>query len=444
MTARKMTPAGLRWNGADRWVSDGGSRGAGRLAARVKQDHVLLYFRYRADGLSRALPLGEYHPTGDGGLSLRQARDKAAELSALLRSGVVDLHAHLQREVETREAEARAAEEAARRAAEDAKRGTLAQLCTAYADHLEREGKQSSRDVANIFNLHVVEADPELAARRAADLEPEALAGLIGRLVEAGKGRTAGKLRSYLRAAYSLACASHTDPSAPLAFRAFGIRTNPLSGIAALSRFNRARDRVLSAGELGAFLRRLDALDPGQYRDGLHLLLLLGGQRPAQLLRLRTADVDLDSSTVTLRDPKGRRSQPRLHALPLTAAAVEIVRRRTVTRDGEDRLFACGPEALSAAVAGISWEMVQAGEAREPFQLRDLRRTCETMLAALGVSSDVRAQLQSHGLGGVALRHYNRHDYMAEKRRTLESWQKYLAELRTGERGDNVVTLRRP
>jgi hypothetical protein len=54
------------------------------------------------------------------------------------------------------------------------------------------------------------------------------------------------------------------------------------------------------------------------------------------------------------------------------------------------------------------------------------------MLAGLGVSSDVRAQLQSHGLGGVQTRHYDRHDYMAEKRQALEQWARHIKQLRTG------------
>ena len=60
------------------------------------------------------------------------------------------------------------------------------------------------------------------------------------------------------------------------------------------------------------------------------------------------------------------------------------------------------------------------------FCLRDMRRTAETHLAALGVSRDVRAQLQSHGLGGVQARHYDRHDYQAEKLAALESWVRRL------------------
>ena len=49
-------------------------------------------------------------------------------------------------------------------------------------------------------------------------------------------------------------------------------------------------------------------------------------------------------------------------------------------------------------------------------------------MAALGVSSDVRAQIQSHGLGGIQARHYDRHDYMPEKREALALWIRRLKE----------------
>ncbi|MGA7538217.1 MAG: hypothetical protein WBW93_05570 [Steroidobacteraceae bacterium] len=77
--------------------------------------------------------------------------------------------------------------------------------------------------------------------------------------------------------------------------------------------------------------------------------------------------------------------------------------------------------------------MIQSREARERFEMRDLRRTAETMLASLGLSGDVRAQLQSHGLGGVQMRHYDRHDYALEKRAAVELWAAHLERLKAGE-----------
>jgi integrase len=72
--------------------------------------------------------------------------------------------------------------------------------------------------------------------------------------------------------------------------------------------------------------------------------------------------------------------------------------------------------------------MIKASETTERFTPGDIRRTVETRLSALGVSLDVRAQLQSHGLGGVQARHYDRHDYQDEKRAALVK----LRELLTG------------
>ena len=43
-------------------------------------------------------------------------------------------------------------------------------------------------------------------------------------------------------------------------------------------------------------------------------------------------------------------------------------------------------EALSAAVAELSAAMLKDKEAREPFQLCDLRRTCKTMLGSLNAA----------------------------------------------------------
>lgn len=431
-------------NGAgDRWISDGAVRGSGALWARVGESAVTFYFRYTdSGGKKRALALGGYDEAGLKGLSLTQARDKAGAISKLYREGVRDLHEHLERERGAAERARKAEEEAERRAKEDAQRGTLRQLLAAYVAHLERKGKQSYRDARSIFALHVIEAAPDLADRKASELTVDDLVPLVGKLVEADKGRTASKLRSYMRAAFELALRSKTDPAAPQTLRTFGIVVNPVSSIAALAEFNVARERVLTAPELGAFLRRVEALPDGTKRDALQLCLLLGGQRPAQLLRIKAADIDLDGATVVLWDGKGRRKQERRHELPLVKEAVEILERRLKEpRPENDTVLGERADRLSSYVTDMVGKMLEAGEVREAFQLRDLRRTVETMLASIGVSSDVCAQLLSHGLGGVQQRHYQRHAYTLEKKAALEKWARHMDRVREGKAAE-VVALR--
>jgi integrase len=165
--------------------------------------------------------------------------------------------------------------------------------------------------------------------------------------------------------------------------RSFGIEANPVAsvGARALSKYNRARKRVLDASEMGAFLRRVDALHDGAQKDVLRLLLFLGGQRPMQLLRVTPADIDLKAGTITLYDGKGSRCEPRRHVLPLVKQAAEILERRLQCANAGIPLFSTDDrttirhETLSVIVGEISAEMVKAKEAREDFELRDLRRT---------------------------------------------------------------------
>ena len=43
-------------------------------------------------------------------------------------------------------------------------------------------------------------------------------------------------------------------------------------------------------------------------------------------MRLTRSDVDLSGAILILRDPKGKRSQPRVHELPITVAAMTVLR----------------------------------------------------------------------------------------------------------------------
>jgi hypothetical protein len=94
------------------------------------KEGVAFYFQYfipaQGKEVKRSLPLGEYDETGKRGLSLPQARDRAANLARLYRDGVTDLHGHFERQRESVERSRAAEEEAARRAAEEAKNCTLA------------------------------------------------------------------------------------------------------------------------------------------------------------------------------------------------------------------------------------------------------------------------------------------------------------------------------
>lgn len=427
---------------SDNWISDGGARGSGRLYLRVQPNgRKSFFYRYAGpSGARGALPLGEYQQrTGRAGLTLNEARVKASEFSRLYLDGVRDLRGYLEARVEAQAREAAEAQRAATEKTENDQRGSLRSLVEAYLTSLTQAGASDVPNVRSLFRLHLLEAFPDLVDLRASDVRPKDLRAPLARLVEAKKGRTAGKLRSYLRAAYAQAIKADYDPTAPACMLGFGIETNPCEALPPLSQFNRTRARNLNEVELKLYIQEVEKLNEAT-RDALLLSLFLGGQRPTQLLRTRMEDITLGGRypELRMRDPKGARQQARLHVLPLTGVALEMVTRLVEDKEGyiltsakQNGQVPIRIETLSNAVTEVSNRLISAKRISSPFKLGDIRRTAETMLARAGVSKDVRAQLLSHGLGGVQDRNYDRHEYMDEKRDALIRWHVTLKRLDT-------------
>lgn len=430
-------------------ASDGGARGTGALWFKASRaGTVSCIFRYAVNRRGVDMPLGTFDATGKAGLSLAAARAKAGELSRMIQEGIADPKAALE-ERDRREIAAQAAarqaqtaqEAAAAREAIERGRYTLLRLCGVYTAHLEARGKgTAAAEARGLFRRHLEQAAPELAARPAREIHARDLAARIRHIRETGKERAAGKLRSYLSAAYALAARAETDTEAPAALIGFAIESNPLLNIKAIP--VRSGERVLSTAELRAFLAKLSGTLADQ---ALRLALFSGGQRTTQLLRARVSDFDPDTATLRLMDGKGRRLAPREHRLPLGPIAAALCnalasRARQEQPDVTDPpLFANRerrllPVTLSHRVPELAAEL---GGVR--FTLADLRRTVETEMAALGFSVDLRAQLLSHGLGGIQAKHYDKHGYMNEKRAALARWEQHLE----GEARGTVVPLRR-
>src|SRR4029077_8678223 len=62
-----------------------------------------------------------------------------------------------------------------------------------------------------------------------------------------------------------------------------------------------------------------------------------------------------------------------------------------------------------------------------PFTARDIRRTWKTLAAGAGIPKEMRDRLQNHSKGGdVSSRHYDRYDYLVERRAAMAKWAAYL------------------
>ncbi len=393
-------------------------RGGALQARKLANGAVQLYWRYSYAGKTSREPIGVYDPTAppkklqptSRGFGMAAALERCRELA--------DVHAERAQTGGLREAKVeRRNTYIGQKAAEEAKsERTLQKLLDAYVAHLKTQGRRSHVDAHQIFKRHITEAWPTIVAAPAVDLTSDQVLDMLRRLIEAGKGRTANKLRSYLRAAYQCALDVRTTASIPVVFKSFEVVFNPAAQTRRSPQFDRADKRPFSKAELQIYWK-LIADRPGFEAAALRLHLLTGGQRVEQLVRLKWADVSDDAMTIF--DAKGRPGQgPRAHQIPLLKLALADFMQ--FKRQGEYVISTtAGRKPINVrTLAGWAHDVVSG--AVDGFQLKRIRSGVETLLAAAGVSREIRAHLQSHGLSGVQARHYDGHDYMPEKRSALD------------------------
>lgn len=315
-----------------------------------------------------------------------------------------------------------AAKVAKQKAADLEAHQTLERLLTDYCDHLESLGRSAHKDARSIFALHVVAPWPDVARMPARNVTLEHVADMMRLVREKGKDRTANKLRSYVRSAYATALKARSSASIPVRFKAYMVSHNPAADTQPDESANRADKNPLSAEELRTYWQIIRNL-PGIKGAALRLHLLTGGQRIAQLVRLKCSDIQPDS--IVLTDGKGRPGKPaRPHAVPLVPAARLAL--EALNPAGEWAISTDGGITHLAPTTLSNWAVEAVGDQIEAFNTKRIRSGVETLLASVRVSSETRGRLQSHGIMGVQARHYDGHDYMAEKLEAVETLYRLL------------------
>lgn len=407
---------------------------SGSLEARKLTGGTALYWRVTIGGKTERVNIGFYDSSAPP-LSLKptakghsiKAAIRAAEVLAQRHHDNLDVGGH-RGLVEAEEQAKRIASEAeaeAQRKAEAVKlaaaKYTLDNLLSAYCDYLKTLGRRSHGDARSIFKIHVTQAWPKIAALPANQVTSEQVADMMRKVLESGKGRTANKLRSYLRAAYQVALAARSKASIPLHFKDYCVTSNPGADTVPDESQNNSDKNPLSADELRAYWQIIKPMR-GFVGAVLRLHLLTGGQRIEQLVNLKTADVTTD--TITLFDAKGRPGKaPRPHTVPLMPLAAAAL--RECKPEGLYALSTDKGETHLAATTLSNW--ASAAAATIPgFATKRVRSGVETLLASARISTEIRGRLQSHGITGVQARHYDGHDYMDEKRHALKALSNLL------------------
>lgn len=186
-----------------------------------------------------------------------------------------------------------------------------------------------------------------------------------------------------------------------------------------------ARDRVLNDEELAQVI--LAARKIGSPYGGVVELLALTGQRREEVAHATWGEVGLAQCVWTL--PKSRTKNGKEHVVHLSRQSLAVL-----TREGQRDPF------VFSTVNGKAFQgFAKAKRALDElsgvtgWRLHDLRRTCVSGMARLGIAPHIADKILNHQSGtisGVAAV-YQRHEFLSERQDALNRWGAHVAKIVT-------------
>lgn len=184
-----------------------------------------------------------------------------------------------------------------------------------------------------------------------------------------------------------------------------------------------ARDRVLTNNELVSVIRA--ARQIGGAYGGIVEMLVLTGQRREEVAQMVGDEIDFNSRTWTLPGSRTKNGKP--HIVHLSEACIKLIKRASRSASYVFSISGARPFQNFTNAKRVLDELSGV----TGWRLHDLRRTCVSGMARLGVPPHVADKILNHQSGtisGVAAV-YQRHDFLAERKLALERWGLYIETL---------------
>lgn len=315
---------------------------------------------------------------------------------------------------------------------------SLKGLFEEYVESLEIADKRSAENVRRTLLSETWGAAREIGADRpAASIMPNDIVPYLSAMHARGAIGMARQARSYVSAAFSFGLKSAHDYTRKISRASIGITINPVTAIPADPDAYRVGERFLSIDEFRAFWFWLADFQERSRKAAAVMLLMATGQRVEEILRIR--DTGYDVAKKLLSWDKTKNGLP--HSIPLPDQAIEIFEGLKANKHGlyfSNQFDPTQPGNYSSFKHCI--ESFRKAHPDVPhFCPRDLRRTWKTLSGEAGIAKEWRDRLQNHAKSDVSSRHYDRYEYLAEKRAAMDQWSRFLARLLAGELGKGGV-----
>jgi integrase len=387
-------------------TADSESRGTGRLQVKIYPTGTKKFqYQFFFDGKKR-MEIGTY-----GTMSLSNARKKIATLSEILQDGKNP-------KTETSTNKYMVVEE----------RRTLKQLVENFLNDIENKwAKSSVRNVKYMFKTDLLPfVDDDMHPNC---FTPTLAREVIYRVYNRGAKSKAGYFKSFLRSLFKYAIDFDNSPEQFKKENLYSVVINPINDIYFEVPAN-AGERWLTEKELHD-LWYCNTL-PKMVHLYFKLCILFAGQRVQELYFAKYFEFDFTENIFTIPEERIKIRKKGEHLLPISKYAKPIIEELIQIRGKNEHIWPHRFEhdkpanitTLQKAFASYCTDNKVPA-----FTPRDLRRTCKTLMAKCGMTKEYRDLLQQHTKRDISSIHYDRYDYLKEKREAIEQWTLYLKQI---------------
>ena len=300
------------------------------------------------------------------------------------------------------------------------KHGTVADLFDYYIKCMINDGKRTWKNVEADLNYNC----KDILLLQAKDITPAHIRKILHTIISRGSNVQANRIRSYLQRAFKLGVYHDNDPKNLSTDFTFQITTNPVDAIPKDTSAEISGERNLSFAEIKQIWH--DHIMQEQFHLATKLLIIYGC-RTSELCGALKEEFDFEAMVWSA--PPERVKNKRWLVLPITPLAKELIDRLWLySRDSKYIFPGRYTEEKPIHKTSLAHAIARIDSVQE-FSPRDLRRTVKTRMGEIGIDKSIRDRIQNHALSDVSSKHYDRYDYLQEKRAALLIWEKYLLEL---------------
>jgi integrase len=273
---------------------------------------------------------------------------------------------------------------------------------------------------------------PQLGTKPPSQITAGDIDELASAVLDRGSPAMARRLITHVKALYN-----YSLLDAPRLAQKYGLTLNPAEHLGRRRRGGAARfvpaparNRVLDDAEILGWQRALDASGMRSDLKLILLLVLVTAQRPGEVRRLTRGQLSLGSAEPTWTIPEDVAKNGRLHLVPLSSLAVELLRSALARHSQSDLVFPSPDNGtpLKKVVLPMAMSVLFRNHLPhlQPATPHDLRRTAATGMRRIGVAPDVVSLILNHTRQDVTGRHYDHHQAFAERRDALNRWAAHV------------------